>query len=359
MRAVKGWIRVLGYFAIALTMGRAATFEDLARLAAAARDADRVPEAIDLYRQALRLKPEWPEGWFYLGTLYYDSDRYAEAQPAFAQFVKLADKAAGWAFLGLCEFETGAYAQAREHLEKALRGGVAPEIETVVRFHQALLLTRLGFFDRAMRAYEILVRRGIHDPALMAGLGLNSLAQAMLPREIPPEQRAVVAAAGQTAYAWLSKDTAGAETAFHALLAAYPATPGVHYFYATYLLNSKADAAEQELRRELEIDPHGVEARALLALLLTQAGQAAEAASNARKAADDGPTSAMAQYVCGLTLADPREAATHLEIASGIDPDNVEYHMALAHVYARVGRNEDARRERKMAIELARENGPG
>ena len=27
----------------------------------------------------------------------------------FAQFVKLADKAAGWAFLGLCEFETGDY----------------------------------------------------------------------------------------------------------------------------------------------------------------------------------------------------------------------------------------------------------
>src|ERR1700683_1659304 len=102
------------------SIGRAATFEELARQAAAARESDQVPQAIDLYQQALQLKSDWSEGWFYLGTLYYDSDRYADAQPAFAEFVKLADKPAGWAFLGLCEFETGAYTLAHDHLQKAL-----------------------------------------------------------------------------------------------------------------------------------------------------------------------------------------------------------------------------------------------
>src|ERR1035441_6239319 len=176
----------------------------------------------DLYQQALQLKPEWSEGWFYLGTLYYDSDRYADAQPAFAQFVKLADKPAGWAFLGLCEFETGDYTLAREHMQQALDGGLAPEIEQVVRFHQALLLTRLGLFEQALHWYKSLVRRGIHDPTLVAGLGLNSLDKPMLPKETPPAQREFIAAVGRTAHAWMSGDNAKTEAAFHGLLEAYP-----------------------------------------------------------------------------------------------------------------------------------------
>jgi len=336
----------------------AATFEELSRQAAAARDADQVPQAIDLYRQALQLKPDWSEGWFYLGTLDYDSDRYADAQPAFAEFVKLADKPAGWAFLGLCEFETGGYTPAREHLQKALAGGLAPEIEQVVRFHQALLLTRLGLFEQAWHWYKALVRRGIHDPTLIAGLGLNSLDKPMLPKETPPDQREFIAAVGRTAYAWMSGDKAAVEAAFHALLEAYPAAPGVHNLYATYLLGAHPEAAQPELRRELEVNPQSVEARALLALLLLQAGAASDAASYARRAAEDRPSSPLAQYAYGLTLADPQEAAAHLEIAERLDPSNFEYHVALAHAYSRSGRNDDARRERKISIQLARESDP-
>jgi|ERR1700691_43152 len=336
----------------------AATFEELARQAAAAREADQVPQALDLYQQALQLKPDWPEGWFYLGTLYYDSDRYADAQPAFAHFVKLADKPAGWAFLGLCEFETGGYTLAHEHLQRALDGGLAPEIEQVVRFHQALLLTRLGLFDQAQHWYKALVSRGVHDPTLIAGLGLNSLSRPMLPNETPAGQREFVAAVGRTAYVWMSGDDAKTEAAFHALLDAYPAAPGVHNLYATYLLIAHPDAAMPELRRELEVNSQSVDARAMLALLLLQAGQTSDASSYARKAAEDGPSSALAQYAYGSILADtdPKEAAAHLEIAERLDPANFEYHVALAHVYSISGRNDDARRERKISIQLARQS---
>lgn len=117
----KAWVCLLQCCSMAISLC-AATFEQLAQAAAAARDADHVPQAIELYKQALQLKPTWSEGWFYLGTLYYDSDRYEDAQPAFAQSVKLDDKPADWAFLGLCEFETGGYDLAREHLAKALVG---------------------------------------------------------------------------------------------------------------------------------------------------------------------------------------------------------------------------------------------
>ena len=78
-REGKRWACVLAG-CMTLVPACAATFDELARQAGAARDADRVPEAIELYQPALQLKPDWPEGWSYLGALFYDSDRYAEAQ---------------------------------------------------------------------------------------------------------------------------------------------------------------------------------------------------------------------------------------------------------------------------------------
>ena len=107
--------------AIAAFSAGAATFDQLAAQANAAREADHTQQAIQLYQEALQLKPAWPDGWWYLGTLYYDGDQYENGRKAFAEFVKLEQKAApGWAFLGLCESETGDYAHALEHIRRGL-----------------------------------------------------------------------------------------------------------------------------------------------------------------------------------------------------------------------------------------------
>ena len=53
------------------------SFEELSTKAAAARDAGKSNDAIQLYRAALNLHSDWAEGWWYLGTLNYDADRYA------------------------------------------------------------------------------------------------------------------------------------------------------------------------------------------------------------------------------------------------------------------------------------------
>ena len=47
----------------------AAQFDDLAARAATARDQQNLSLAIQLYTQAEQLKPDWQEGWWYLGTL--------------------------------------------------------------------------------------------------------------------------------------------------------------------------------------------------------------------------------------------------------------------------------------------------
>ena len=95
---------------------------------------------------------------------------------------------------------------------------------------------------------------------------------------------------------------------------------------------------------------------------MLQAGQLSNASSYAKKAAEDQPSSPLAQYAYALTLTDVHEVIGHLEIAERLDPSNFEYHVALAHAYSRSGQNDDARRERKISIQLARESetrGPG
>ena len=51
-------------------------FEMLAADAGSAREAGRTDEAIRNYRAAVELRPAWEEGWWYLGTLRYDTDHF-------------------------------------------------------------------------------------------------------------------------------------------------------------------------------------------------------------------------------------------------------------------------------------------
>src|SRR5215471_18791082 len=108
-----------------MLIGLAAQAPDIAAQAEAARDADRVEEAIPLYRKALAARPAWAEGWWSLGTLLYERDAYAEAAAAFAKTTGLNPKAANaWVMLGLCEAKLGDKA-ALEHIERgrAMEGG--------------------------------------------------------------------------------------------------------------------------------------------------------------------------------------------------------------------------------------------
>src|SRR5437660_2941797 len=45
-----------------------AEFNDLAKRATEAREADRLDEAVALYGQALQLRPSWIEGWWSAST---------------------------------------------------------------------------------------------------------------------------------------------------------------------------------------------------------------------------------------------------------------------------------------------------
>jgi len=102
--------------------GRVATqikFEEVARQAEAARDANKFEQAANLYRIAVRARPNWAEGWGYLASSLYQLNRFGEARDAYRQTTVLTPKnAPSWAFLGLCEYELREYRQAFDYLCK-------------------------------------------------------------------------------------------------------------------------------------------------------------------------------------------------------------------------------------------------
>jgi tetratricopeptide (TPR) repeat protein len=99
---------------------QAAQFDQLAQQAQAAADANRVPEAIQLYQEATTLRPTWSEGWWNLGTMSFDSDQFIRARDAFIHFVLVEHKQPGPGFgmLGLTQFELKDYRKALDALER-------------------------------------------------------------------------------------------------------------------------------------------------------------------------------------------------------------------------------------------------
>ena len=139
----------------------AAAPDDLAQKAGAAREAGRLQEAIGLYRQSVKNHPDWLEGWWYLGTLLYDRDLYAEGKDAFRQVVALDPKnGTALAMLSLCEFGVKEYEQSLADMEEARHLGMASSIEfmSVARYHDGILLTRFGRFREANQALQYLAK---------------------------------------------------------------------------------------------------------------------------------------------------------------------------------------------------------
>lgn len=334
-----------------------ATFEELAARAAAARQADDVPQAVQLYRQSVDLNPKWEEGWWFLGSMLYDSDRYAEGGDALRHVVALDPKAApAWALLGLCEFEMGDYAHSLDHIQRGLvSGSPSPQMEQVLRYHEALLLTHNTHFSDAIEKYTWFARKGVQNPELLVGIGLAVLQSPKFPNDVRPEQERY-AIAGGAAFLNMNGDFRNAQMAYRKLIEQYPKAPYVHYAYGCFLLGANPEEGIQELRRELVINPASAPANAMLAFALLERGDTAAALPHAQAAADEQPNSELSQYLLGRALAEQGDlegGIQHLEMAEKIDPADLQPHISLATAYSRAGRPQDSRRERTRAVEIA------
>ena len=99
----------------------AVPFEEAARRATEANAGGNTAEAIRWYREGVRQRASWDEGWWYLGALSYEQGDDSEAVRAFNRFLELKpDAGAGLALRGLAEFRLTRYDAALGDLTRGL-----------------------------------------------------------------------------------------------------------------------------------------------------------------------------------------------------------------------------------------------
>jgi tetratricopeptide (TPR) repeat protein len=336
----------------------APTFDQLARKADDARAHDQLDQAASLYRQALRLKPSWAEGWWSLGTILYDSDHHAECAAAFTRFVALKpDVGPAHALLGLCEFGRGQYDAALKQLFRAQDLGFAgdDQIRSVSLYHTALALILKENFEKAVEQLAMLVAAGPPPAPVRTAAGLATLRRPLLPDRIPEADRPLVARVGDAMIAQLERRPEDAARLFEAILKDYPKAAEIRYAYGSLLLNSDPEKGLAMLKGELEISPDHVPALAAVAYEYLKENDGAAALPYAEKAARLAPSDFAARTAYGRALLEVGrvpEAIAELEAAVKLAPDSPHARFSLAAAYARAGRNEDADRERKEFARL-------
>ena len=340
----------------------ARSFEEIVSEAEAARAADRLQDAIRLYRQGVESRPTWQDGWWWLGSLYYEQDRFPETQAAFQHFAALSSKPGpAYAFQALAEYETHDYTRALDHFRKwALAGSPGTDdLIDVASFHWALLLTREGRFVQALHLLAVKGESRGSSAALTEAMGLASLRMPYLPEDYPPQSREMVWLGGMSTYYAAVKPHQFDRAQDYAdkLLLHYDQAPNVHYFRGTQFdMQMKPEAAKEEYLKELRVSPRHAPALMELASIAFQEGHRDEAVSLARRAAEFDPRSPVAHHVLGQALlADGQvtESAGELEIARQLAPDDPSIHYRLATVYRKLGRIQDAEHEMTVYSALA------
>lgn len=335
------------------------SFEAIAREADAARQADHLSDALKLYSEAVHLRPSWADGWWWLGSILYDQDRFSEAQAPFKHFIALSPKPApAYAFLALCEYETQDYAQALHHFElwsKASSPANGALLDVAV-FHWALLLTRAGRFNEALFLLDAKAKQRGATPVLTEAIGLASLRMAFLPEDYPPERRESVWLAGMAAVYNAQTEFRLSDAYAERLLSHYGQEPNVHYSRGILLrFQGNEDSAAEEFQKELEISPRHAPALLEWAASRLEAGHNSEALALARRALEIDPQSARAHYILGRAMLETgayQESAHELEIAKRLAPESSRIRFALASAYKRLGRRQDSEREQAAFLAL-------
>jgi len=335
-----------------------AAFEKAAKLAEEARSAERLDEAVASYTEALRIRPKWPDGWWYLGAMLYEKDLYSQARDAFANLAALQpQRGSVWGMLGLCEFQSRNYERAVTALQRARSLGFDgnQELESVVRYHTALLYIRFAQFEIAYEILREFLRIGNDGPKIVEAFGLTILRMTTLPNEVPAERRDEVSLAGQAGLSMAARRLNEARTAFDTLLSRYPADANVHYSFGVFLLGQDGDSALKEFQRAVEIDPMHQPSMVQMAFEYLKRDQYNEALPLAERAVQLAPKMYPARNVLGrvlLELGQVDRSVKELEEGIRLAPSSPEMHFALARAYTRAGRKQEADREREIFKQL-------
>ena len=343
------------------TADHSVAFDELAQTAKRAREEIHDDDAIEAYRQALLLKPEWDEGLWYLGTLQYKKENYFEACTILRRFLAQdPGSGSGWAMLGLSEFESHDYLRAQDHLQRGMTRGLADNQKLIarVRYVIAILLTRSEQFDESMDVLFTLMTNGADTSSLVEPFGLAALRLPFLPSEIPPGRREMIRMAGTATIALEGRRNEDAEKLFSELEAKYPDQPGVHFLIGAYFLSAHPDEGIKELKQEIEISPAHVPARIRLAEEYIKQQNLDQGISLAQETLKLAPEAPLAHMVLGeglIAKGDSAGGIRELETARDSLPDQTEILWDLFRAYSAAGRKEDASRAKDEIERLGKQ----
>lgn len=337
-------------------------FDQLLQAAEKARDGNRNDEAIRLFRRALLEQPESEQALWYLGSMLYEKEQYAESRDVLRRFVTIrSDAGPAWALLGLSEFQLREYSRALDHLQRAMAQGMGDRKELIqsVYYDVVVLLTRFERYDDSIVMLQRMLANGAPDPALAEPAGLAGLRLPLLPSEVPPDHRELVHLAGRATLGVQTQHYEDAESEFKQLVTNYPNEPGVHYLYGAYLVQLHPNEGVAEFEREVEISPSHVLARVRLAEQLVAQRDFDRALALAQQAIKLDPKRASAHMLAGeafVAKANAGDGVKELETARDIDPTLVRAHWDLLRAYIAAGRKDDADREKQAIEKLGNRN---
>ncbi len=336
-------------------------FDHLAAQAEQARTANRLDEAVALYRKALSLRPRWAEGWWYLGALLYDRDKYAEAATALRRSATLNPKVGTtWVMLGLCEYQLGRNDEALKHIQRGRRLGVSADTQfrRVMFFHGGLLLLGKGDFEKAQETLGAVSREGVENEDLTIALGLSVLR--ILPSKMQPGNatlREVVLRAGSAEALAAQEKFDEALLEYERLTTEFPKEVNVHYALGRFLIASRHPDPERAVpafQREIENFPEHVLARLGIASVKASTDPAG-GLRYAEEAVKLNPHLPLGHYLLGSLLLHTDQTARaiqELEIARRSLPNEARIYYALGRAYARANRKQDAERARAIFKQL-------
>lgn len=337
------------------------SFAALAARAAEARDADRLDEAIGLYRKALALQPDWGEGWWSLGTLLYDRDAYAQAAGALQNAVRLSPgHGVAFVMLGLAEARLGRAQAALEHIEQGRKLGIGDDagLRRVMLYTEGTLRLEAGQFGKAQEALDLLAREAGGEEELIVALGLSVLG--IRPSDLPPgdnQTREMVRRAGRAESA-AARQTPEAPGEYERFAADYSKIHNVQFAYGRFLLaNHRDDQAVQAFRREISNSPQHLLARLGIAGIEVSRDPAA-GLPYAEQAVQLAPGLAEAHYLLGALLLNTgaaEKAIPELETAQRLSPAEAKIYFQLGRAYANANRREDAARARAEFLRLEKQ----
>ena len=230
-------------------------------------------------------------------------------------------------------------------------------IAAVVRYHSAILMTRMEQFESAYEALQQFVYQNNTSPKVVEALGLSILRMRYLPSEYPPSKRDLVMLAGRAAYETAARRAESADRLYQELVSRFPEEATVHYAYGAFLMGSKPDLAVRQFQQELKKNPDHVPSLLQIAMEYLRQGRYQEALPLAERAHRLMPNFYTSRKVLGRVLLETGQierAVQELEVGVQLKPEDPEMHFALSRAYARAGRKAEAERARGEFLRLDR-----